>query len=136
MGAYVVALAVLVSGPWGWALNRLTVSLYVRFRYIWPVAPDWVGPEDYGWLLNVVLFVPLAALLAIVTGWAWWRVVLACALASGATELVQWLWLEREGGWNDVGANTLGALVGAVVLSLLARRGSRRAGRSASPRQP
>lgn len=122
--AYVVALAVLVTGPWGWALNRLTVALYVRFRYQWPVAPDWVGPEDYGSLLNVALFVPLAALVMIVTRWSWWRVVLAAALGSGAIELVQWAWLTREGGWADVGANTLGAAIGAAAVSLLRRRGS------------
>ena len=28
--AYLIGLAVLVGGPWGWALNRLTVALYVR----------------------------------------------------------------------------------------------------------
>lgn len=133
---YVVALAVLVGGPWGWALNRFTVQLYVFFRSDWPVAPDWATPEHYGWLLNVVLFVPLAALVRAVTGWAWWWVVLGAALTSGAIELVQWQWLEREGGWSDVGANTLGAFIGAAAVSLLARRGSRRAGRSGSPRRP
>ncbi len=132
--AYVVALVVLVVGPWGLELNRLTVALYARFRYDWPIAPDWAGPEHYGLLLNVVLFVPLAALLAIVTGRAWWWVTAAAALASSLIEVVQWAWLAREGGWLDVAANTLGALVGVAGVSLLARRGSRRAGRPASPR--
>lgn len=136
MGAYVVALALLVTGPWGWPLNRLTVDLYVRFRYDWPIAPDWVRPEHYGWLLNVVVFVPLAALAAVVTRWAWWWVTLAAALGSGLIELAQWTWLAREGGWADVRANTLGAWIGAVSVSLLARRGSRRAGRPVSPRRP
>lgn len=133
--AYVAALAVLVVGPWGWALNRLTVALYVRFRYTWPVAPDSAAPEHYGLLLNVVLFVPLAALVAIITGRAWWWVTAVAALGSVLIEVVQWAWLAREGGWPDVAANTLGALIGAVGVSLLARRGSRRAGRSGSPRR-
>ncbi len=133
--AYVVVLAVLVVGPWGWTLNRMTVALYVRFRYDWPIAPDWALPEHYGLLLNVVLFVPLAALLALVTGRAWWWVTAVAALGSAVIELTQWAWLAREGGWPDVVANTLGALIGAGAVSLLARRGSRRAGRSGSPRR-
>lgn len=133
---YVVALGVLVAAPWGWELNRLTVSLYSRFRYDWPIAPDWVGPEHYGSLLNVLLFVPVAALLALVTRWAWWWVVLVAALGSGLIELAQWTWLPREGGWADVRANTLGAVIGVAAVSLLGRRGSRRAGRRGSPRLP
>ena len=37
---YAVALVVLVGGPWGWALNRLTVACYVQLRHDWPIAPD------------------------------------------------------------------------------------------------
>ncbi len=133
--AYVVVLGVLVVGPWGWELNRLTVWLYSRLRYGWPIAPDWVRPEDYGWLLNVLLFVPAAALLALVTRWAWWRIVLGAAIGSGLIELAQWTWLPRDGGWADVRANTLGAVIGVAAVSLLARRGSRRAGRPGSPRR-
>lgn len=133
--AYVVALAVLVVGPWGWALNRLTVVLYVQFRYDWPIAPDGALPEHYGMLLNVVLFVPLAAVVALLTRKAWWWVTAVAALGSGLIEVVQWAWLAREGGWQDVAANTLGALIGAVAVSPLARRGSRPAGRSGSPRR-
>lgn len=133
---YVVALAVLVVGPWGWELNRLTVAIYVRFRADWPVTAGWAQPEHYGVLLNVLLFVPLGALLALVTGRVWWRVTLAGALTSGLVELVQDQWLTRDGSWSDVAANTLGALTGAMGVSLLARRGSRRAGRPGSPRRP
>lgn len=135
VAAYVVALVMLVVAPWGWALNRLTVAIYVQLRYDWQIAPDWAGPEDYGVLLNVVLFVPLAALVALLTARAWWWVVLGAALGSGAIELAQRQWLEREGSWADVVANTLGALVGAASVSLLARRGSRPAGRPGSPRR-
>lgn len=133
---YVVALAVLVVGPWGWELNRLTVAIYVRFRADWPVTAGWAQPEHYGVLLNVLLFVPLGALLALVTGRVWWWVTLAGALTSGLVELVQDQWLTRDGSWSDVAANTLGALAGTLLVSLLARRGSRRAGRPGSPRRP
>ncbi len=136
LAVYAVGLVVLVTSPWGWGLNRLTVRLYVLFRYDWPIAPLWVLPEDYGVLLNVVLFVPLGVLLPLATGRAWWWVVLVALAASSAVELVQWRWLEREGSWGDVAANTLGALVGAVVVTLLRRpRRSPRAGRRAPPRR-
>lgn len=122
---YVVGLAVLVAGPWGWPLNRLTVRLYTFFRYDWSIAPDWMGPEHYGVLLNVVLFVPAGALLAVVARRPWWWATLVALAASTAIELVQWLWLEREGGWSDVGANTLGALLGALLGAGIVRRATR-----------
>lgn len=134
IGAYVVGLGVLVTGPWGWALNRLTVELYVFFRYDVPIAPAGVSPEDWGLLLNVLLFVPLGALVAMATGWRWWWVTIAAALTSGAIELGQREWLTREASVQDVVANTLGALLGAVGVSLLARHGWRRAGRRGSRR--
>ena len=123
---YVAALVVLVAGPWGWALNRLTVECYVLFAHTWPVAPDWVRPEDYGVLLNVVLFVPLGALFVMLTGRSWWLATMAAALASAAVEAAQGLWLAREATWSDVGANTLGAAVGAAVAALVVSRRARR----------
>jgi glycopeptide antibiotics resistance protein len=123
---YVVALAVLVGGPWGWALNRLTVTIYVQLRYDWPIAPDWVLPEHYGVLLNVLLFVPLGALFVLLARRPWWLATAFAAAGSLAIEAVQWLWLDRQGTWSDVAANTLGAAIGAVgvglAVSLLARR--------------
>ncbi len=118
---YVVALAVLVLGPWGWGLNRITVQLYTQFLYDWPIAPHWALPEHYGVLLNVLLFVPLGAGVAILSGRPWWWVTLVAAALSGAIEVVQGLWLARESLWSDVAANTTGALLGALIVSLLAR---------------
>ena len=126
--AYVLGLAVLVVGPWGWELNRLTVKLYTLFRYDWELVPDGIGPEHYGIVLNVLVFVPLGAMLAVLTG----RAVAALALCfagSGLIELAQWRWLDREGGWTDVVANTVGALVGIVAVSLATRARRRRAPR-------
>jgi len=135
-GIYLVGLAVLVTGPWGWALNRLTVALYVRFRFTWPIAPGWVAPDDYGILLNVVLFVPLGALFVLLTGRAWWWAAGVAALGSGLIESVQWLWLARQGSWLDVVANTLGAALGALVVSAPRRLRSPPAGRPGPPRRP
>jgi glycopeptide antibiotics resistance protein len=134
--AYVVALAVLVGGPWGWALNRLTVRMYVLFRYDVPIAPERALPEHYGVLLNVVLFVPVGALLVVLARRPWWWATLTAAVVSGAIELVQLLFLAREASWLDLAANTVGALVGAIVSDLLRRRaGSPRAGRPGRTRR-
>jgi len=133
VGLYVVGLAVIVTAPFGWALNRLTVALYVQFRYDWPIAPDWAGPDDYGFLLNILLFVPWGALAVLTTRQPWWLATLAAALASTVIEVSQWLFLARSGDAYDVVANTIGALIG-VGVSLLARPGWRRAGRPGSPR--
>lgn len=119
---YVVALAVVVGGPWGWALNRFTVACYVQLRYDWPIAPDWVLPEHYGVLLNVVLFVPLGTLVVLLTRRPWWQATALAVAGSLAIEAVQWLWLDRQGTWIDVAANTLGAAIGALAVSPLARR--------------
>ncbi len=121
VAAYLLGLLVLVTGPWGWELNRLTVALYVHLRYDWPIAPAWVSPEHYGALLNVVLFVPLGALAVLATGRPWWWVAAGAALGSVAIELMQWRWLARDGSSWDVIANTLGAFVGALAVTLRGR---------------
>ena len=132
--AYLVLLVVLVTGPWGWELNRFTVWLYVQFRSDVPIAPHGALPEHYGIILNVILFVPLGALLAHLTGRPWWWVTLVACAASAAVELAQWRWLDREGGWVDVLANTAGALVGAGAVTLASRGRRRRVPRPSSSR--
>lgn len=124
--AYVLGVVVLVAGPWGWALNRLTVRLYTLFRYDVPIAPGWALPEHYGYLLNVLLFVPLGAALVVVTRRPWWWATGIATVASAAIEVVQWLWLDREGSWRDVVANGLGALLGAALARLVSPRAPRR----------
>ncbi len=134
--AYVAGLAVVVASPWGWELNRLTVRLYVFFRHDWPVAPRWVVPEHYGVLLNVLLFLPVGALLVAGAGRRWWWATAASFATSVVIELVQWRWLEREGDWTDVVANTLGGLVGAWAVSRWSPGLPRRARRSGRARRP
>lgn len=126
--AYAAALVIVVLGPFSWALNRLTVRLYLLFRSTWPIAPDWVTPEHYGLVLNVLLFVPLGAGLALLTGWSWWRVTLAAAASSTAVELLQ-LVLPRDADVWDVLTNTLGAAIGALAVGAVRLR---RRGRSAA----
>ena len=134
--AYLVVLIVLVTGPWGWELNRFTVRLYVLFRSDVPIAPAGALPEHYGIVLNVVLFVPFGALLVVMTGRPWWWITLVACAGSAAVELAQWSWLDRDGGWLDVLANTVGALVGAGAVILASRDRGRPAPRPSSPRRP
>ncbi|MBI4899934.1 MAG: VanZ family protein, partial [Actinobacteria bacterium] len=137
LATYVAGLVVLVTRPWGWELNRLTVTLWVFFRSDVPIAPDRLGPEQYGVLLNVLLFVPFGVLFTLALRRPWWWVTTAAALvASTLIEQAQWRWLERDGSWTDVAANTLGALIGAVAVSLWWRGRARPARRTARARQP
>ena len=128
MAAYVAGVVVLVTRPWGWELNRLTVHLWAFFRFDLPVVPGRIGPEHYGVLLNLLLFVPFGVLGRLVARRTWW-VVVAALVASSVIELSQWRWLERDGSWADVVANTCGSLVGAVVVRLWSPDPGRRAPR-------
>ena len=136
LAVYLTGVVVLVTRPWGWELNRLTVRLYLLFRYDWPIAPDGLSPEDYGVLLNVLLFLPFGALVTLALRRPWWVTTAGAFTASALIELVQWRWLERDGSWVDVAANTLGALVGALAVSLWTRGRARRAPRPARARRP
>ena len=118
---YAAALVIVVAGPWGHTLNRLTVRCYVFFRHTWPIAPDWALPEHYGLVLNVLLFVPLGAGLGFLTRWSWWRIALGAAAASAMVELIQ-IVLPREADPLDIVTNTLGAVIGALALRAFGRR--------------
>lgn len=99
---------------------------------------------------NVALFVPLGFAAAwAMPKWAWWIAALAGAAMSVAVELAQQNLLpERFGSFGDVVANSVGALIGAVLVRLgrawvhgRRRRRRRRAqaaaaADAASPHQP
>jgi glycopeptide antibiotics resistance protein len=116
-----VALAVLLLGPWGRQLHRLTVWLYMFFRTDLPIAPDWALPEHYGALLNVLLFVPVGVALALTTRWSWWRIALVATLGSAIVELSQATVVDRDSSGLDVVTNGLGALLGAVTVMVVRR---------------
>lgn len=120
------AYALLLLGPFGWQLNRLTVRLYVFFRDDVPIAPDLALPEHYGLLLNVLLFVPVGVALALLTSWSWGRIVLVAGLGSSVVELAQGTVVDRDASAADVVTNCLGALLGAGVVIAVRRRRARR----------
>jgi glycopeptide antibiotics resistance protein len=133
---------VAVSTLFLYAVGVVTVTVFpIRVR---PVA--WRGDEQWwsviewtpfdvpptSWVLNVVMFVPLGVLLPLL-----WprlnsirRVAVLGVCASMAIELTQLLlWVtvgsRRTVDVNDLIANTLGALLGLLVLRLVASRPTR-----------
>lgn len=112
--AYLVGLVALVVLPLGDWLGRLTVRLYVVWTYDLRL-PGHVLPGDFGFALNIVLFVPMGALVT----WQTRRPLLStvlCVAVSSAIELVQLVpQLHRDSSLLDVLANGLGGLGGAVA---------------------
>lgn len=86
--------------------------------------PAWlVGYRTLEFGANVVLFVPLGAILA---RWRrkgrWWLPLLAGATASGLVEAAQALLLPgRVAAWSDIAANTLGAVLGFALVRAACR---------------
>lgn len=121
--AYAAALLLLTLGPLGWWLNRLTVRIYVVVRYDLGLTAVPLEPEHVGIALNVVLYIPVGALLVVVLRG---RSVLAAALAltlSLGIEAIQLLpALERRADWVDVVANGLGGVLGARIGAWVHRR--------------
>ena len=95
--------------PYQWAASRLD---------------DWIAPDVLAAGLNVVLFVPIGAIIAL-TGRA--RLLWAAPALSVAIETAQWVIPERNPSLLDVVLNTTGAFIGhavgwAVRRVVLARR--------------
>ncbi|MEQ4518944.1 VanZ family protein [Pseudarthrobacter sp. B907] len=88
--------------------------------------PGWVDYALVESVSNVLLFVPLGALVAWIIGRGyWWVGAAAGLLTSCVIELAQFLFLPaRVPTLADVLANTLGALLGALLaLPIMRRRG-------------
>lgn len=121
--AYVVVLFLLVFTPISWTLNRLTVEMYVAWKYDlgWP--GDFL-PEDFGAALNVLLFLPLGILVVALFRWPWWLATAVAVTVSMSIELVQAVVpaLHRQASLSDVVTNGLGGLLGALVATAWNRR--------------
>ncbi len=112
--------------PISWVLNRLTLRLYVVGAY--ELHRAGCCPTTYGYLLNVLLFVPFGALVVLIARWPWWAAALVATAASAAIEVVQYLpVLHRQATLADVICNGLGGLLGAMAAALVLQR-RRRAG--------
>ncbi|MGV8965596.1 MAG: VanZ family protein [Cellulomonas sp.] len=125
-----------------WALAGYTVFVAVILGWRTPTTPvvdtlavvseqvraigaeGWLTDPRIEFLANIALFVPFGLLLAAVlrpTRW-WWAVVAGFGYSLTA-EIAQGIWRpQRSGTVSDVIANTLGALLGAGLAVLIARR--------------
>jgi len=126
--AYGVALALVgfwgspvdaAGGPW------LTRALAAAHRHGLPERIGYAAVES---LANVVYFVPLGLLVVLLAGARWWWAAIAAGLVvSTCVETGQALFLPaRTATVDDVVANGVGAVLGAVVGVLLLSRAARR----------
>jgi hypothetical protein len=121
-----LGVGVLALAPVSSSLNSLTVHLWEFFRTDVPVAPASAVPEDYGRLLNIAFFVPLAAATTLFLGNRWGWALPLCITLSVVIEVVQReAALGRDSSAVDVACNAVGATVG-VVMAVLAREWRRR----------
>ncbi len=90
--------------------------------------PEWINFSLAEFTANVVMFVPIGALGALSRPPGGDRaVVIACLLLSSVAELTQALLLpNRTGDLRDVLANTLGGLLGVLLVLVVRRRAMRR----------
>ena len=113
---YLVAVGILVFQPTGDQAGG-SVAWVSDLLRSWHAGSWLSGPVNVEWGLNVLMFVPLSLLgSAFRPGWTWRDWVGVGFLASGLIELVQLVFLpERTASFADVVANTLGALIGALL---------------------
>lgn len=126
--AYGVALALV--GFWGSPVDAsggpwLARALAAAHRHGLPDRIDYAAVESFA---NVVYFVPLGLLVVLLAGARWWWAAIATGLVvSACIETGQALFLPaRTATIDDVVANGVGALLGAVAGVLLLSRAARR----------
>ncbi|MGE3192651.1 MAG: VanZ family protein [Microbacteriaceae bacterium] len=99
-------------------------------------APGWVNYDLVDFLANILFFVPIGLLGALLLPRRmWWLAMPAGLLLSAALELGQAAFLpERYASWTDVLANTLGAVLGALLGMATRQAVARRRARPAARR--
>ena len=115
LGLGLVAVAALTFTPIGWALNRLTVRIYVAITY--GLGLRGVLPEQVGWTLNVLMFIPLGLALRLLL--RPFPALLTCFGLSCLIELAQLApAVGREASLGDVVANTAGGCIAVTLTSI------------------
>lgn len=127
-GAYLVVILLITLLPAEQA-GQVTGIVSVVAWWIDPLVPFEVGYVVLEFFANIALFVPFGALLAL--GWPeqrWWLIGLAGLAVSGVIEAAQLLLPSRFPAVSDLIANTLGALLGGILVggfqALIRRRRS------------
>jgi VanZ family protein len=118
---YAALLAVIAFQPMpvGRSVYPFIIRSVTRLRDLG--APDWVSYASVEFGANILLFVPLGAVVVLFVGpRRWWWGVLAGFVVSAGIEIGQLLFLShRVATVNDVVANTGGALLGAALAALV-----------------
>ncbi len=99
-----------------WDYNGYADAFWLFDQTLWPQALN----LSANWLLNAVLFMPLAALLVLARR-PLWLVVLALAAMSFAIETIQAFTAWGVGDPADFVANSSGAILGSIAGWVLAR---------------
>ncbi len=119
--AYVVVVLLITWLP-GDQAGQVTGIVALVAEWVDPLVPFAIGYVVLEFLANIALFVPLGVLVAL--GWRrlpWWGVTVLGFTLSAVIEIVQ-LWLPtRFPTLSDVVANTLGALIGALLAKAFPR---------------
>lgn len=121
LGAITLAVIVItfwptpVDRPFHLAIGRVLAALYRHGL------PQWVSYAVVESASNVVMFVPIGALIAILMRPSrWWVSGVIGLLASLGIELTQLIFLpQRYASLGDVAANTSGALLGGAIICIL-----------------
>jgi glycopeptide antibiotics resistance protein len=82
---------------------------------------DWVGYSLVEFVANIVVFVPLGLLVALIVGRRHWlMVIMTGLLASCWIELAQGIWIgDRVADARDIASNTIGTALGVVIALLV-----------------
>jgi glycopeptide antibiotics resistance protein len=115
LAVYVVGLALVVFWPGGVA-HGLDLSRQLR-----ALGLSWVTYTQLESFANVVLFLPLGLLVALIIPTSrWWIIVVGLIFVSGSIELAQALFIPgRVASALDVLANVTGGLAGIAVAGLI-----------------
>ena len=118
--AYLVVIVAVTIGPAPWRTGPVESDYDVLSLSTWLDPATWRGGVAREFTANILLFVPLGALLRWTFPRATW--VGATVLGAGmsfAIEVLQ-MWTPRVSDPRDVVANTLGALAGALLAAIAA----------------
>ncbi len=120
LGVYAALVLVVLIAPVSYADIVHAIDAVLRDG----LGLSWFGSGWIEFVANVLLFVPLGLLLALLFDRPWVGVA-ACLAVSVAVEVAQFVVPPRQASLRDVIGNTIGALIGAGIAWLLARRRGR-----------
>ncbi|WP_169583091.1 MULTISPECIES: VanZ family protein [Microbacterium] len=124
LGVYAALVLILLIAPVSYADAVHAIDDVLRDGF----GLTWFGSGWIEFAANVVVFVPLGLLLAILMDRPL-RGVVVCIAISVVVELAQFLVPPRQASVRDVVANALGAVIGAGIAWSVARRRGRGTGK-------